>query len=312
MAMKYRRLGKTGLRVSVIGIGTYQFGGSWGKDFTQREVDLIFEAARDQGVNLIDTAECYGDHLAESLVGGAIRRDRDRWIVATKFGHRRVAPLETEPAWSAQEVRRQLERSLRALRTDHIDLYQFHSGPNEAFDNEALWSMLERQVRHGKVRWLGLSLTRKSTEDRHYQLERAGLVGAGAIQVPYNRLESYAEERILPYCIEQDLGVIARVPLASGFLSGKYASDFAFAPTDTRAKKYTSERIREILAQVERIRGRELPEGVPLTSWALTWSLRHPAVACVIPGCKNSAQAAQNASAAGLDLVAADHPLALP
>src|SRR5690348_8038296 len=86
--MKYRRLGKTNLRVSVIGIGTWQLGGEWGKDYTQAEADAIFDAGREVGINLIDTAECYGDHVSESLVGNAIARDRDQWVVATKFGHR--------------------------------------------------------------------------------------------------------------------------------------------------------------------------------------------------------------------------------
>ena len=86
--MKYRRLGKTGLDVSVVGIGTWQFGGEWGKAFTQGEVDAIMDRAADLGINLVDTAECYGDHLSEALVGRAIKRDRQKWIVATKFGHR--------------------------------------------------------------------------------------------------------------------------------------------------------------------------------------------------------------------------------
>src|SRR3954463_6199043 len=86
--MKYRTLGRTKLRVSVIGIGTWQLGGEWGKDFSQPEVDAIFDRARDLGVNLIDTAECYGDHTSERLIGAAIARDRDKWIVATKFGHK--------------------------------------------------------------------------------------------------------------------------------------------------------------------------------------------------------------------------------
>ena len=86
--MKYRTLGKTGLSVSVIGMGTWQFGGEWGKTFAQAEVDAMFDRARELGINLIDTAECYGDHLSESLIGNAIQRDRDKWIIATKFGHR--------------------------------------------------------------------------------------------------------------------------------------------------------------------------------------------------------------------------------
>jgi myo-inositol catabolism protein IolS len=116
--MKYRRLGRTDLTVSVVGVGTWQFGGEWGKDFAQGGVDAILGRARDLGINLIDTAECYGDHLSESLVGKAIARDRDHWIVATKFGHRFTGLHQRDEQWSARQVVEQLERSLRALRTD--------------------------------------------------------------------------------------------------------------------------------------------------------------------------------------------------
>src|SRR5206468_2123391 len=107
--MKYRRLGKTNLKVSVIGVGTWQFGGEWGKDFTQDEVTAMFDRARDLGINLIDTAECYGDHLSESLIGHAIRRDRANWIVATKFGHKYHGYMNRTEPRSAADVMVQLE-----------------------------------------------------------------------------------------------------------------------------------------------------------------------------------------------------------
>lgn len=115
MVIKYRRLGRTGLKVSVVGVGTWQFGGEWGKQFTQQEVDGILGRARELGINLIDTAECYGDHLSESLVGQAVRRHRDHWILATKFGHRFIDHLQREDLWAPEEVQQQLEDSLRAL-----------------------------------------------------------------------------------------------------------------------------------------------------------------------------------------------------
>jgi len=132
--MRYRRLGRTGLDVSVIGVGTWQLGGEWGKEFTQREADTILGRARELGMNLVDTAECYGDHVSEELVGPAIARHRDDWVLATKFGHRYLGDGERRDEWSAAEVLAQLERSLRALGTDHIDVYQFHSGSDAVFD----------------------------------------------------------------------------------------------------------------------------------------------------------------------------------
>ena len=136
--MKYRRLGRTGLQVSVVGVGTWQFGGEWGKQFSQAEVDRILDRAGELGINLIDTAECYGDHLSERLIGQSLRGQRDRWIVATKFGHRFTGHLEREQIWTADGVRRQLEESLQALQVDTIDLYQFHSGTDADFDNDGI------------------------------------------------------------------------------------------------------------------------------------------------------------------------------
>ncbi|PDO10450.1 MAG: aldo/keto reductase [Candidatus Reconcilbacillus cellulovorans] len=303
--MKYRRLGKTGLKVSVVGVGTWQFGGEWGKTFTQEEVNRILGKAKEVGINLIDTAECYGDHLSESLIGRAIEKERDAWIVATKFGHRFHRPFERTEHWSAEEVREQLEQSLRALRTDYIDIYQFHSGKDDAFDRDDLWTMLDKQVQAGKIRFLGISIGAHNLR----QTEAATRVGASVIQVVYNRLERKPEEAIFPSCIRQDLGVLARVPLASGYLSGKYRPGASFPETDVRHRHDRGERD-EKLRLVEEIRRTEVPPGVDMAEWALAWCLQHPAVTCVIPGCKSPEQVEANARAAELDLVRADHPQA--
>lgn len=306
--MKYRRLGKTELIVSVVGIGTWQFGGEWGKAFTQAEADRILGRARELGINLIDTAECYGDHLSESLVGQAIRGQREQWIVATKFGHRFDGHLRRQQLWSADDVREQLERSLRALQTETIDLYQFHSGGDAVFDNDDLWTMLAKQVEAGKVRHLGVSIG--SGIDPGHQAQRASAVGASVLQVVYNRLERGPEELIFPYSLQQDLGVLARVPLASGFLSGKYHPGAEFTvPSDVRST-FSPERTQEMLRQVEAIQRDEVPPGVPMAAWALAWCLQHPAVTAVIPGCKSAEQVESNAAAADLDNVRDDHPQA--
>lgn len=304
--MKYRHLGRTGLRVSVVGVGTWQFGGEWGKQFTQPEADRILRRAKELGINLIDTAECYGDHTSESLVGQAIRRDREDWIVATKFGHRFLGHLEREDQWSAQEIRKQLEQSLRALQTEVIDLYQFHSGHDDSFDNEALWTMLDKQVGAGKIRFLGISVS--SGIDPRHQVARATAVGASTIQVVYNRLDRRPEEEVFPACLEQDLGVLARIPLASGFLSGKYAPGTQFTAGNDLRSGWDPASIQQRLEQVQQIQCDEVPPGVAMAPWALAWCLNHPAVTCVIPGCKSVEQVESNASAAGL--VSEEHPQA--
>lgn len=306
--MKYRRLGRTELEISVVGVGTWQFGGEWGMNFDHAAANRILGRAQELGINLIDTAECYGDHLSERLIGAAIKGQRDQWIIATKFGHHFNDRFDRDDRWSPQDVRQQLEDSLRALQTDYVDLYQFHSGSNDAFDQPELWEMLNEQVRAGKIRHLGLSI---SPNSNIYQVRRAREVGAEAIQVVFNRLDRTPEAEVLPTCQEDNLGVLARVPLASGLLSGKYKPGDRFTEaTDVRSRRQ-DERVQRDLAEVERIREMEVPPGVDMAAWALAWCLMHPAVTCVIPGMKNVAQVEANARAAALDLVRVDHPQAI-
>lgn len=307
--MRFRKLGKTDLRVSVIGLGTYQFGGRWGKAFTQAEASEIIATAKDAGINLIDTAECYGmNQLSENLVGQAIASSRSHWVLATKFGHEKLSPTKNRPAYTAPDMLKQLETSLRALRTDYIDLYQFHSGSNEAFDSDELWTALEKQQQAGKIRHFGISVSRKSQEWREYQTQRASSVGASTIQVKYNRLERYAEEQVFPHCLSQNLGVLARVPLASGLLSGKYQNVSSFDESEARAGKYDMETFARMKGEVDEILKSELPDGVTLAQYALAWSLKHPAVSCVIPGCKDTEQVRMNAAVADLAILGAPHP----
>jgi len=296
--MHYRTLGRTGLKISVIGVGTWQFGGEWGKEFTPAEVDAILGAAGDAGINFLDTAECYGDHLSERLIGAALAGRRDRWIVATKFGHHFHEPFQRTDLFEPEAVVKQLDDSLRALRTDYVDLLQCHSAKDEQFRTAGLWETLLTQKARGKVRHLGISI---SPNTNLYQTDRAALVGAESIQVVYNRLQREPEETVFPSCRRQNLGVLARVPLASGFLSGKYKPGATFAATDVREAWMKKDRDLK-LAEVERLAATEVPAAVPMARWALAWCLRHPAVTAVIPGCKSPDQVRDNAAAA--DLVA--------
>ncbi|WP_100407395.1 aldo/keto reductase [Bacillus solitudinis] len=306
--MKYRKLGKTDVNVSVVGIGTWQFGGEWGKDFNQVEVNQMLYRAKKLGINLIDTAECYGDHLSESLIGHFLKQDRrEDWVLATKFGHHFHNNFERTNHWSPEEVLTQLEDSLRTLQTDYIDLYQFHSGSDEAFDNDELWTMLDKQVQAGKIRHLGISI---GSNDNLHQTELATEVKASAIQVVYNRLDKVPEERVFPSCQQQNLGVLARVPLASGYLSGKYKPGASFTENDVR-NNHDVKKQAEQLQLVESISQNEVPDGVNMAQWALAWCLQHPAVTTVIPGCKNIEQVESNARAANLILENDEHPQAV-
>jgi aryl-alcohol dehydrogenase-like predicted oxidoreductase len=295
--MHYKILGSTGLRVSVIGLGTWQFGGEWGRNFSQAEADAILDRAAELGLNLIDTAECYGDHLSEGLIGDYLsRHDRSRWIVATKFGHHFNRFLDRTEDFSEADVRKQLEASLRALRVETIDLYQFHSGSDKQLLNEALWAMLGEQKRAGKIRHLGISILGKGSEP---QAKEAKRLGVEVLQVIYNRLDRRPEELYFPHARRQNLGILARVPLASGFLSGKYQPGAAFPANDWRST-FEAEKMGKDLAEVERIHQTEVPAGIAMAQWALAWCLKNPAVSAVIPGCKDPAQVASNAAAAEL------------
>lgn len=304
--MRYRTLGRSGVEVSIVGLGTWQFGGEWGKRFTQGEVDAVIGRAGELGVNLIDTAECYGDHVSEELIGRAIARDRDRWVVATKFGHRfhgeRLDQPGWEPgelrtdAWSPREVVAQLDASLRALGTDRIDVYQAHGGQNAPFASEGLWEVLAEQVAKGKIRHLGISLDPGDAE----QARRAPDVGAAVVQVTYNRLTRGAEDEVLPACAAAGLGVLAREPLANGMLSGRYRPGGWVTSSDDWRSRGDREQADAALREVADIEASEVPGDVPLAQWAVAWPLRHPAVTAVIPGCRTVEQLEGNAAAAGL------------
>lgn len=296
--MKFRKLGKTDLDVSVIGLGTWQFGGEWGREYSAVEADSIIKTASDLGINLIDTAECYGDHLSEQLVGKAVVGTRDKWIIATKFGHHFHGPFDRTMHYSPKEVRVSLEESLKSLKTDYIDLLQFHSGDNEAFDTPGLWDELSKLKKEGKIRHFGISIG--NVKKHRYQIEQAASVGAETFQVIYNRLEREPEELLFPTCERENLGILARVPLASGFLSGKYKPGYVFENKNDVRSRHNQDEVESRLREVQNILKEEVPEGCDMASWALAWCLRNPLVSAVIPGCKDPDQVVSNAAAVNL------------
>lgn len=296
--MIYRTLGKTGAEVSVVGVGTWQFGGEWGIDFAQKTVDTIFRTAKECGINLIDTAECYGDHLSESLIGNAIAGDRDEWFLATKFGHHFCQNFERTEPRTAADVVKQLEDSLLALKTDVIDLYQYHSwGDDEMYADDVQAALLKAKDQ-GKVRFLGNSV--RSKGDPSDVIGQSTEHSIDTIQIIYNRLRREPEEKSFEICQQQNLGVLARVPLASGYLSGKYKPGHKFDKAEVRGKWHEDDARDRWLAEVEAIQKDEVPEGVDMAQWAIAWCLKHPAVTCVIPGVKNAEQVRSNAAAVEL------------
>jgi len=301
--MKFRTLGSTGMTVSAVGVGTWQFGGEWGDPPAQDTVDGIFDAARERGINLIDTAECYGDHLSEQYIGKAIERDRDQWVLATKFGHKFHGPFDRTEPRKANDVVEQLEASLKSLKTDVIDLWQYHSwGDDEFFDDDVL-AAIHKCKDQGKVRHLANSV---GFNGNTKQVKASKERGLEAIQIIYNRLNRTPEKEVFDVCREQGLGVLARVPLASGLLSGKYQPGHRFDEKEVRGRR-KAEELDADLEKVQQIKRDEVPTNVAMVTWALAWVLQHDAVTCVIPGCKNAEQVHSNADAADLDMVKVDH-----
>ena len=198
--------------------------------------------------------------------------------------------------YSTAGVQKQLDDSLKALRVDVIDLYQFHSGSDKLFEDEKLWDFLATQKRAGKIRHLGASILQKGSE---LQARKAAKFGVEALQIYYNRLDRRAEEIYFPPAQKNNLGILARVPLASGLLSGKYKPGASFAANDVRAT-FDAEKLKHDLAEVERLQREEVPPGVPMAKWAMAWCLKNPVVSTLIPGCKNPEQVKENASAAEL------------
>ena len=298
--MQYRTLGTAGPKISCIGVRTYQFGGEWGKSFDNYEVQAILDRAQGLGINFLDTAECYGDHLSEKLIGQAIKNVRSKWIIATKFGHVFEHPFTRPKAFGAKEVIRQLEASLKALQTENIDLYQFHSGSNEEFLNDELWHALHREKEKGKINYLGVSLNSSMIPDNELkQIEEAREKNLSSIQLVYNRLNSQAKEKALPLCQKLGLGVLARIPLCQGNLSGKYNVNTTFDKNDLRSfnsKDFQMNQIKEI----NEIKAKEVPPGIDMAQWALAWCLKNSAITAVIPGCKSVEQVESNAKAVDL------------
>ena len=193
-----------------------------------------------------------------------------------------------------------LTKSLKSLKTDYIDIYQFHSGSNIDFNNNELWDMLYRQVENGKIRYLGVSIMDSYVKKKDlYQLKNMQNFNANIMQVVYNRLNTQPDKEIIPYCLKNNISLIARIPLAKGFLSGKYNVDHRFESDDIRSS-YGIETNYKLLVDSKRIKDKEVPRDVNMAQWSIAWCLKSNAVKVVIPGVKNIEQLKSNAQAINL------------
>ena len=308
--MNYRTLGQTGLQVSEVGLGAMPFGGmvtqadgtafGWTGTEDQESIALVHQC-EELGVNLIDSAEAYGNGHGETVIGQALQGRRDRWIVATK-----VNPNQGSDATTPHEdaVRQRLteacEQSLQRLQTDYIDLYQLHRIPH-VWAMPVVMATLAELRQAGKIRWYGIS-----TNDREAieQLRASGPLHV--LQVGYNLLERDADA-LLRWALAEDIGTLIRVPLAKGMLTGKYSGPEAVSmpPGDHRHARFNQAATREGLSQLTQLGFLQTPERSMVQS-ALRFVLDHPGVSCVISGAKTRQQAGENAKASDVSALTPD------
>jgi aryl-alcohol dehydrogenase-like predicted oxidoreductase len=299
--LEYRHLGETGMQVSAISLGTWALGSEWGA-VSDEESFATLNKAIDLGVNFLDTADVYGDGRSEMLIGRLLEeRPEDEIFVATKAG-RRLDP-HTAEGYSYDNLSRFVERSLENLRLEALDLLQLHCPPTEVYRQDETFEALDRLQEAGKVKNYGVSV--EKVEEARLALDYPGVK---TVQIIFNIFRQKPIQEFFPLAEERNVGVIARVPLASGLLSGKMSADREFPPDDhrkfnregqafDRGETFSGVDLETGLRAAEELK-ELVPEGYTLAQLALRWILMHPAVSCAIPGAKRPDQAEDNLTAA--------------
>jgi aryl-alcohol dehydrogenase-like predicted oxidoreductase len=298
--MEHRMLGRTGRQVGVVGLGAWQLGADWG-EVSEDEAFATLEAAVDAGVTFIDTADVYGDGRSEQIVG-SFAKGRPELTVATKMG-RRVEQIPSNYVMS--NFRAWNERSRQNLGVDTLDLVQLHCPPTPVYSADAVFDALDTLVAEEKIAAYGVSV--ETSEEALTAIARPGVA---SVQIILNAFRLKPLEQVLPAARAAGVGIIARVPLASGLLSGRYDEHTTFAPDDHRTYNRRGESfdVGETFSGVDFSTGLEavrrlaplVPEGVTMAQFALRWILDQEGVSVVIPGARNPAQATANAAAASV------------
>ena len=305
--MRYRTLGRTGWEASEIGFGAWGIGGDvWGqKDDTAAIAAL--NTAIDQGINFIDTADVYGDGHSEQLIAQVRKERHEDLFIATKAG-RRLDPHNAAGYNSAQNLTGFVERSLRNLQTEALDLVQLHCPPSEVYDMPEVFGIMDRLVQQGKIRAYGVSVEKVSEA-----LKAITHPNVKTVQIIFNMFRLKPAEQFFAAAHERNVGIIVRVPLASGLLTGKFRPDTQFASTDHRTfnrhgeafdqgETFSGVDYEEGLRAVEELRDL-IPGGMTMAQFALRWILMFPEVTTIIAGAKSPQQAADNAQTAGFPVL---------
>jgi len=304
--LNYRKLGKTGFEISEISLGTWQVGGRWGEPFSKANAEGIINKAIDEGINFIDTADVYGNGLSEKMVGKVVRSRSERVYVASKCG-RRLNP-HTNEAYTPQALRLFVEQSLRNTGLDTLDLIQLHCPPSEVYDRPEIFGLFETLKEEGKILNMGVSV-----EQVDEAMKAVRFANVTSVQIIFNMFRHKPSEAFFSQAEEKDVGLIVRVPLASGLLTGLYSKRTEFGKEDHRnfnrdgamfdkGETFSGVDYNTGLQAVEELRllfpGRE-----NLAAIALRWILMFDQVSCVIPGASREEQLLSNLSAIDEDQI---------
>ena len=291
--MEYRILGRTGLRVSEIGFGAMTIGGEVFGPTDDQESLRALHRALDLGLNLIDTADAYGRGASERLIAPVLKERRHDVVLATKGGNE-FTVRQGQRNFDPDYITSALEQSLGRLQIDTIDLYQLHNPPPEVMLRGEIFERLDRFKREGKIRFYGVSLER--TEDGVTAIETGK---PDSLQVVYNILHQDPAEKLFPLAEKENIGIIARVPLERGVLSGRFQGGAGFAENDGRGRLFAQDGLAQVNAAVEKLGFLVKGEVPSLADAALRFVLSHPAVCTVIPGIRTVQQAENNVAVGG-------------
>ena len=306
--MKYREFGRTGWQVSTVSYGAWAIGADWGQ--VQKEDAIAsLHTALDEGINLFDTADVYGDGRSEKLLAQLKRERSEEFHIITKTG-RRLSPHNAD-GYNRENLTSFVERSLVNLETDTLDLVQLHCPPTEVYYRPEVFGVLDDLVQAGKLRHYGVSV-----EKVEEALKAIEYPGVQSVQIIFNIFRQRPSELFFSEAQRRKVGILARVPLSSGMLTGKFGKQSKFSSDDHRqynrhgesfdvGETFSGVDYDLSLEAVEKLR-KLVPGDVSMAQFALRWILMFEAVSCTIPGAKNSVQAADNARAADLPLLSAE------
>jgi aryl-alcohol dehydrogenase-like predicted oxidoreductase len=300
--MQYRELGRTGYKVSTISFGAWAIGGTWGPVQDEESLAALHRAV-DLGVNFFDTADVYGDGRSEQLLAKLKRQRSEPILIATKAGRRLDPHLAS--GYNRQNLNAFIERSLRNLETECLDLVQLHCPPTEVYYNPEVFGVLDDLVQAGKIRYYGVSV-----EKVEEALKAIEYPGVQSVQIIFNIFRQRPADLFFAEAKRRRVGILARLPLTSGMLAGKMTRAVQFAPDDHRAgnrqgewfdrgETFSGVDFETGLEAVEALRPL-VPAGMTMAQFAMRWILQYDAVTCAIPGAKRPSQVEENIAAADL------------